>query len=185
MTTISTRGRALATTILVAVLVPALAGCFGSDLQRHTVDLADFRAWAGQSAETNPDTLIASLVPIRSQIPEFRSGSVVGVEEVSLFVQLQNADDTVADVTVYAHRERLANRARLVREGVPITQAIRVAPLSAVQIDARSYPIDGANFDAFVDLITASDVYLFVVADSDEFNVAANVPSLSLLVTID
>jgi hypothetical protein len=171
---------------LVSFVVSLLvAGCLGSSLERRTIDVPSFRSWGDQTEQADPDTVIPAKVDVRQRVPELADGSVIGIEEVSLFVQLQNLDATPAEVAVYAHASRITNLAEILAVGIPITKGIAIDGQSAIQIDARNYPFQSANFDAFVDLIKRGDFYLYIVTSADEFNLAANVPSLSLLVTIE
>lgn len=169
----------------VVFLSLALAGCLGSSVERRTIDVSAFRSWAGQTTQAQPDTLIPGRVDVGQRIPEIGDGSAVGIEEVSLFVQLQNLDASPAEVTVYAMPRAVSDREVVLAEGLPITRGIAIDGQSAVQLDARNYPFQSRNFEEFVDLVSAGDFYLYVVATGDVFNVSANVPSLSFLVTVD
>jgi hypothetical protein len=162
-----------------------VSGCLGSSIERRTIDVSSFRSWGGQTAQADPDTLIPARVDVRQRVPELSDGSAVGIEEVSLFVQLQNLDAAPAEVAVYAHASRLTDLAEVLTVGIPVTRGIAIDGQSAIQLDARNYPFQAANFDRFVELIKAGDFYLYIVTSASEFNLAANVPTLSLLVTID
>jgi hypothetical protein len=162
-----------------------LPGCLGSEIQRHVLDLPRMEGWSGQPGRAEPDSMVAARVPVSSRIPAFADGSASGVEEVALFIQLQNRSTEFVDVRVYGHPSRVFDIPELRRSGLAVTAAIALDPVSSVQIDARNYPRYGANFDGFADLIRGGEFYLYVVADTDTFDVAGNVPSLSLLVTVD
>lgn len=177
-----TRALAAITILVTAILLP---GCLGSDIERYTLDLPRIEGWSGQSDLANPDSLVAARLPVASRIPAFEDGSAQGVEEISLFIQLQNRSTEFADVRVYAHANRVTGLDEVRSAGVPVTTSIALDPVSSVQIDARNYPRFEANFDAFADLIESGELYLYVVADTDTFDVAGNVPSVSILVTVD
>jgi len=168
--------------LAAAILLP---GCLGSDVERHVLDLPRIEAWSGQVDLANPDSLVAARVPVAGRIPAFADGSAQGVEEIALFIQLQNRTTEFADVRVYAHARELTDLTEVRASGVPITTSIALDPVSSVQVDARNYPVYESSFEAFAELIESGELFLYVVAESDTFDVAGNVPSVSLLVTVD
>lgn len=172
--------------VWLLALVPLLASaCLFSDLERRTIDLDVLRAWAGQTAEVVPDSLAPAFVTISTRIPEIAGGSASSIEEVSLFVQIQNTALTTTEASVYAHREQIGDAATLRSEGVRILKPVTVAPQSAVQIDARNYAAFADGFDAFVELVLDGDFYLYILGEGASYRLNGNVPSLSFVVAID
>jgi hypothetical protein len=175
----------LAIAVLVTVVTAAGSGCIGSEVVRRSIDLQDFRSWAGQPAEVVPDSLAPAFVAIGTNVPEVSAGSFQGVDEVSLFVQLQNQGFTPDELTVYA-TDRIYPSANQVREnGVRLMRPVLVQAQAAVQIDARNYPNFAEGLDGVDELVRNGDFYLYVVGTGSEFRVGANVPTLSLLVVVD
>jgi len=170
--------------LLVAVLgLVALAGCWASEIRRVTIDVDGLAAWAGQSGSGSPDSLIGGLVPVTSRVPELLAGDVEGVEEIGLYVQLQNASFQPVEVLVVAHRS-VVDRATLLAEGVRLTSPIVVQPQSALQIDARNYLRYARGFEEMVQLVLGGDFFLYVVSEASTFAVNGNVPTISLLFSI-
>jgi hypothetical protein len=172
------------------LLAPSLlwvvaTGCFWSSLERRTITIDGFRSWWDQPLDVPPSALIPARVPVGIDIPEVASGEVVGIEEILLFVQLQNAGFSSVEVAVYAHPDSLGDLDRVRREGVRILRPVLIQAQSALQIDARSYPTLATDLDRFEDLILAGDFHLYVVGESEPFRVGAAAPALSVLVTLE
>lgn len=178
------RARALCALALSIVLV-ALAGCWASEIRRVTIDVDGLTAWAGQDDTFGAaDSLIGGPVLITSRLPELRTGEVESVEEIGLYVQLQNASFLPVEMAVYAHRG-LVDRATLLAEGIRLTRPIVVQPQSAFLIDARNYDLLAEGFGEAAELILGGDFYLYVASDESEFVINGNVPTVSVLVAVE
>jgi hypothetical protein len=174
----------------MSLLVPSLfwvvaTGCFWSNLERRTITIDGFRSWWDQPLDVPASALIPARVPVHVDIPEVSSGEVVGIEEILLFVQLQNSGFSSVEVSVYAHPDSLGDLDRVRREGVRILRPILIQAQSALQIDARNYPALATNLARFEDVILAGDFHLYVVGESEPFRVGAAAPAMSVLVTLE
>jgi hypothetical protein len=165
--------------------IAALPACFSSELRRVTIDVQAVAAWAGQGAGFGAaDSLIGSLVPVTDRIPEVLSGGAQGVEEIALYVQIQNASFGPVEVAVYAHRSPV-DLATLLADGVRLTRPILVQPQSAILIDARNYNLYAEGFEEASELLLGGDFFLYVASEASTFMVNGNVPSVSVVVSIE
>lgn len=168
----------------LSVALLAFPGCWASEIRRISVDTDGLRAWAGQDDGFGAaDSLIGSPALITTRIPELGTGDVQSIEEIGLYIQLQNSSFVPVEMAVYMHR-RAVDRATLLVEGVRLTRPIVVQPQSALQIDGRNYDLYAAGFDEAVALMLGGDVHLYVASEASEFVINGNVPTLSLLVAI-
>jgi hypothetical protein len=170
---------------LAALAIALCGGCFSSEVRRVTIDVDTISAWAGQDDGFGaPDSLVGSLVPVTDRLPELGAGDVTGVEEIALYIQLQNASFAPVEAAVYAHRSPV-DLATLLAEGIRLTRPVLIQPQSALQIDARSYKLYATGFDEVAELALGGDFFLYVASEGSTFVLNGNVPSLSMVVTID
>jgi hypothetical protein len=113
-------------------------GCLWSRLERRTIDVGPFSAWAGQTGETPADSLLPVQVPVASRVPEIADGSLQGIEEVALFTQIQNVDLSPVSISIYAHRQRLADASAVRSGGIRLLGPVLVGARSAPSMRAGS-----------------------------------------------
>lgn len=177
-------GMGAARLLVAVVALAALPGCWSSEIRRVTIDADGLSAWAGQGAIFGaPDSLIGSPVLLASRLPELGTGDFDGVEEIGIYIQLQNSSFQPIDIAVYMHRSRV-DLSTLLAEGVRLTRPIAVQPQTAFQIDARNYRTFAEGFEEAAELIRGGDFYLYVASEASSFVINGNVPTISILVSV-
>lgn len=172
------------TLALVLLAVTVLPSCFWSEIRRVTIDVEAVAAWAGQDDGFGaPDSLIGALVPVTDRIPELVAGDVEGVEELGIYLQIQNASFAPVEVAVYAHRSPV-DLETLLAEGIRLTRPILIQPQTALLIDARNYKLYAEGFEEAAELLLGGDFFLYVASEASTFVVNGNAPSVSVLVSI-
>jgi len=161
-----------------------MSGCFWSKLERESLNLLDFQSWGSQPTEAAPDSLIPTLVPVAATVTSVSDGSAQSVQEISLFLQIRNEESVAALVTLYAHPQRINDKARLIEEGVQVMTARLLNGSSAIQIDARNYPDVATGFDRFAELILSGEFYLYVISLDEPYRVSAGVPAISMVLSV-
>jgi hypothetical protein len=161
-----------------------MSGCFWSKLERDSLNLLDFQSWGSQATEAVPDSLIPTRVPVAAGVTAVNDGSAQSVQEISLFVQLRNELSEPNLITLYAHPQRINDKAQLREEGVQVMTARLLNGFSAFQIDARNYPEFATGFDGFAELILSGDFYLYVIGLDEPYRVSAGVPAISMVFAV-